>query len=182
MNSNTKKQLKKPWERWPDETDLGYHRFTVYLELGPERSLEGVRQKVGKSRAYKRQLEKWSSKYNWVQRAGEYDRYVFENVLKHKKEILDKGMARLLGMMDKALDELENVLEMDDVLYLGEGGTSILNQKIKAIDSVLNRIGLIEQKELPLTNGGNITINNYVQNIYNKLRRLDSDERKEEAQ
>lgn len=179
-------QTKKPWERWPDETDTAYHRFSLYLNLGADRTQRAVRERLGKSKVYEHQLQKWSSKYSWVDRAAAYDEHLVLKSLKNKEEILDKGKSRLLGMMDKALDEMEGVLDLDhnDVIDEDvEGGqkklnlvnASIVAQKLKAIDSVLNRIGLIEQKELPPVSGGSVTINNYVQNIYNKMRRLEDE-------
>ena len=163
------KSIHKTWEQLPEESDLAYQRFSVYLQLGPDRSIRKVGEKLGKGRGYEKHLERWSSRYNWVQRSGDYDRYLIAKALKYKEEILDRGMARLLSMMDKALDELEGVLDMDNVLLIGEGGTSVVAQKLKAIDSVLNRIGLMEQKEAP-DNDKDLTINGYVQNIYNQMR------------
>ena len=168
---------KKPWQRWPDETDTAYHRFSIYLKLGQKRSLEKVRQELGKTTAYKRQLELWSSKYSWVDRCRAYDEHLVLKSLKNKEQILDRGMARLLNMMDKALDELESILDSSDVIPVGQNQTQIITQKLKGIDIVLNRIGLVEQKEVPDTSGGNVTINNYVQNIYEKMRRLDNEEK-----
>ena len=179
--SETTMQLKKPWQRWPDESDTAYHRFTIYLELGGGRSLRATREKIGKTSGYERQLQTWSSKYDWVDRCKAYDEYLFLKDLSNKEQVLDRGKARLLRMMDKALDELESVLDEEDVIDVGEGRAHILTQKLKAIDSVLNRIGLVEQKEVPDTGGGNVTINNFVQNIYEKMRRLDGEE-KEGAQ
>jgi len=163
------KSANKSWEQLPDESDLAYQRFSVYLQLGAERSLDAVLQECNKSSTYRNQLARWSSKHSWVQRSGDYDRYLIAKALKHKEEILDRGMARLLGMMDKALDELEAVLDMDNILRVGDGATTVVNQKLKAIDIVLNRIGLVEQKELPDIDK-DITINEYVQNIYNQMR------------
>ena len=165
----------KAWDKREDETDTAYQRFSVYLKMGPDRSQMGVVEKLGKRRGYEKQLQRWSSQHDWVARCSEYDNHLLKKELKNKEDILDRGKARLLKMMDKSLDELEGVIEMNDVLYVGEGGTSVVAQKLKAIDSVLNRIGLIEQKELPPAGGGSVTINNYVQNIYNKMRRLEDE-------
>ena len=172
----------EPWEQWPDEPNKAYHRFSMYLKIGPERSIRKVAERLQKGSGYEKHLRRWSSKYNWVKRSGEYDRHLIEKTLKHKEEILDRGMARLLNMMDKALDELESVLDASAVMNVGDGQAHILNQKLKAIDSVLNRIGLIEQKEVPDTGGGIVTMNKYVQNIYTKMRRQNHEENKEEAQ
>ena len=132
--------------RLPGESDTAYDRFITYLKMGVGRSLDKVRQEYGKSTAYKRQVEKWSAQHSWVGRVAEYDQHLVMKLLENKEQLLDQGRARMLRMMDKALDELESVLDEDNVINVGEGRVHIITQKLKAIDSVLNRIGLVEQK------------------------------------
>jgi hypothetical protein len=63
----------RPWDKRPDETDKAYKALTDYIDFGPDRSLEKIRQKNNKNTSYIRQLAKWSSAYNWVERASAYD-------------------------------------------------------------------------------------------------------------
>lgn len=60
----------QPWERQDGETARAYEAFSEYRDMGAERSLAKVGQKLGKSKA---QMEKWSKKYSWVSRAEQWD-------------------------------------------------------------------------------------------------------------
>jgi hypothetical protein len=53
------------FEQQPRESNKAFAAFSLYLSLGPERSIEAVRRKCGKcSRLYQR----WSGKFNWPAR------------------------------------------------------------------------------------------------------------------
>ncbi len=76
------------WERMPGESTKAYSVFCQYRDLGPERSLEKLRQKLAKSRS-RATLTRWSSKYNWVERARAYDDYIDKKKrAEHEKAIL----------------------------------------------------------------------------------------------
>ena len=72
------------WERQKNESSKAYAAFCVYRDLGPERSLEKVRQNLDKPRTRK-WLGDWSVKYNWVERAQAYDDYI-ERKKREEKE------------------------------------------------------------------------------------------------
>ena len=55
-----------PFEQQPKESAKAFAAFSVYLSLGPERSLAAVGQKLGKSMAL---LERWSALWRWLERA-----------------------------------------------------------------------------------------------------------------
>lgn len=55
------------------ESDRAYRAKVEYVTLGSERSLERLRQKLGKRSSYIRQLQEWSSQYGWVDAARQYD-------------------------------------------------------------------------------------------------------------
>lgn len=62
------------WDRLPNESSRAYQAYVIYRDLGPDRSLAQVSQKHTKSIPT---LKRWSSKYNWVERARAYDDYLF---------------------------------------------------------------------------------------------------------
>lgn len=75
------------------ETPKAYEAFSIYRDMGVGRSLEKVGQDLDKST---RQIQKWSSQHNWVNRVLEFDKV--ENrerqeqvlrlrTLEHKKKI-----------------------------------------------------------------------------------------------
>lgn len=59
-----------PWERQPWDTPKEWAAFTVYRDLGQERSLVRTAEALGRTRQL---IADWSSRYNWVQRAGAWD-------------------------------------------------------------------------------------------------------------
>lgn len=57
------------FEQQLKESDKAFAAFKTYLELGPERSLAMVGQKLGKSKVL---MEKWSAKFDWPARVQAY--------------------------------------------------------------------------------------------------------------
>jgi hypothetical protein len=55
------------FERQPRESAKAFAAFRAYLELGPERSLAAVGEKLGKSKVM---MEKWSRKFDWPARVA----------------------------------------------------------------------------------------------------------------
>lgn len=65
------------FERLKDETDKAFRAFNIFLELGKDRTLPNVARALSVS---KQNLQRWSSKYNWIERAAAYDKYIQESV------------------------------------------------------------------------------------------------------
>lgn len=55
------------FEQQPQESNKAFAAFVAYLGMGPERSLESVRQKCGKSA---RLIQRWSSRWRWTERVA----------------------------------------------------------------------------------------------------------------
>ena len=53
------------FEQQPKESAKAYEAFSVYLNMGPERSLAAVGKRLGKSAGL---MERWSRKYDWAAR------------------------------------------------------------------------------------------------------------------
>jgi hypothetical protein len=53
------------FEQQPKESDKAFAAFSMYLSLGPQRSLSVTAEKLGKS---KRMMEKWSKRFGWPTR------------------------------------------------------------------------------------------------------------------
>jgi len=91
------------FEQQPKESAKAYAAFIEYLNLGPERSLTAVRQKLGKSRAL---LERWSAKFDWVERVNAYNAQMLAAKQKLKEEFL-REIALAEAERDKAQEESE---------------------------------------------------------------------------
>lgn len=157
----------KPWEQYPDETATAYHRFSVYLELGPDRSISKVATELQKGSGYATHLRRWSAKYDWVARSREYDKHIIKKTLKNKEDVLDKARGRLLKKVDQALDVVFDIMTMEDYSF-SEGHSSNINQKLKAAQYVLETAGLVAPESAidPSKNEDDAT---YIQNIYNRI-------------
>lgn len=61
------------YERLPGETAKAWKAFSMYRDMGHDRSIENVRISLGRPSVYLRSLQTWSSKFAWVERAKLYD-------------------------------------------------------------------------------------------------------------
>lgn len=59
--------MKMEFEQRPGESDKAYAAFSLYLSMGPERSLAAVGRKLGKSDTL---IERWCSRWRWVDRVA----------------------------------------------------------------------------------------------------------------
>lgn len=118
----------KPWTRLKGERTKAFNLFTIYRDLGPERSLKRAHAKYteaapdqGDSMAKpvsKQQLEIYSRNNNWVERAEAYDDYLEEKTrLSNEKEIeeMNKRHARDAKIIqNEALSDLQDTFVDDD--------------------------------------------------------------------
>ncbi len=63
------------WERQDAETSPAWGAFQLYRNLGAERSLSKVQQQLGRPKSYRKLLERWSVKHQWVERCRQHDNY-----------------------------------------------------------------------------------------------------------
>lgn len=102
--------LPKPWERQEQESAQAFQAFTMYRDMGAERSLAKVAQKVGKSKAL---MERWSRRWQWVIRADAWD----DEVDRQSRKELQKGITEMRknhvgiakAMLVKALQALQKM-------------------------------------------------------------------------
>lgn len=80
------------WDRQPGETAKQHRAFLQYRDLGPDRSIAAAvaklpgRTKAGTKSA--RPWERWSAKFNWIERAQAWDR--------HEEKIRDAARERTI--------------------------------------------------------------------------------------
>lgn len=61
------------WSQRPNESEKAYQGFRTYLELDTPRTLGAAAEKLGK---HVSQMNQWSTKYQWLSRAQQYDAWV----------------------------------------------------------------------------------------------------------
>lgn len=64
---------RRPWERRKGETARAFEGFQAYRDMGSERGLRKVAEKIG---THQRSVERWSSQHDWVARAEAWDRHL----------------------------------------------------------------------------------------------------------
>ena len=77
------------FEQLPKESAKAFAAFSVYLNLGPERSLRAVGQGLGKSGSL---LERWAKRYDWSARAQAHAAHL-AGVEREAAEFLARGKA-----------------------------------------------------------------------------------------
>lgn len=105
---------RKPWERLPEESTEAFEAFKTYRDMGAERSLAKVGEKLGKSTAL---MERWSARHEWVKRAQAWDdeaeRQAAQKQLKDIANARARQRKQAVKMQLKALQLLESIQEGD---------------------------------------------------------------------
>jgi hypothetical protein len=109
--------MSEPWEQLDGESPQAYSAFRQYIDLHPkERSLFAVTEIIWPKRLTEpmrrkrkphRTIETWSSRYEWVRRAKEYDAYlarvaVMDNTVK-MREMADRQAMLAMAIQDKLI-------------------------------------------------------------------------------
>lgn len=94
----------KPWSRQPGETSKAYEGFTAYLNLGSQRSVRLVSEQLSKSQTV---IKRWSSAWNWVERAAAYDSVPTEAVAEAHADMARRIAAQHERVATKLMSKLE---------------------------------------------------------------------------
>lgn len=99
-----------PWERQPDETPKAYEAFTIYRDLGKERTLPKVAESLSKSVSL---INRWSQAYRWVERVSawdnEADRKATAKLLEDVAKMRARQRKQALKMQLKGLELMEGI-------------------------------------------------------------------------
>jgi hypothetical protein len=98
------------WQQLSEESGKAYHAFCLYLHAGAYRSLRLVASVLGKDKGYVKQLEKWSSTYNWNVRADAWDVHVGKLIERQYIEsvlaIADRHVQQACDIQEKIFEQL----------------------------------------------------------------------------
>ena len=73
------------WERQPGESPKALEAFSIYRDMGADRSTSKVARQLGKNRGL---ILRWCSRWEWVERCAAYDGYLDRvQRLKHEAAI-----------------------------------------------------------------------------------------------
>lgn len=143
------------WDRQEKETSRAYKAFTIYLNMGVNRSLQKAADSYyGKNRANRGQLEIWSSKYEWVSRVTAYDTHMaqldlekrrqeFEDDRKRAREARQRTIQVLQGLLNKALSSYRDLQtgeviapDPDSLNRLTSAARTIMDQSRQEFDDM----------------------------------------------
>jgi hypothetical protein len=98
------------YERLEGESKKAFEAFVEYRNMGLDRSIAKVGAKLGKSVSL---LERWSSKYSWVERAKEYDAEMDRKALlqqeKERKEMVKRHAKQAMMFQQKVLERIRSL-------------------------------------------------------------------------
>lgn len=105
-----KKPKRTPYERQDDETKKAFEAFATYRDLGITRSIREVAQKLNKSVAL---IGRWSSKYQWVDRAQKYDDEMDRKALlqqeKDRRDMVKRHAKQSMMFQQKVLERIRGM-------------------------------------------------------------------------
>lgn len=107
----------RAFEREPGESGKAFAAFEVYRSLGPGRSLRTVAEHVYGTRwkTGKRTVEKWSSRFDWVDRVAAFNArdamIAREAVEEHLRSKASELAARRAALVEKNLEVSERAAE-----------------------------------------------------------------------
>lgn len=114
---------KKIWERLDKETSKQYEAFCIYRDMGTDRSLRAVSEKLQKSDTL---IGRWSRQNGWVHRAAEYD----DDKERTEREIARKEMEKEIRLMRKRQAETGKYMQVKGMRALSK----IPDEELKASD------------------------------------------------
>ena len=99
-----------PWEQQPGESAKAFEAFAIYRDMGVERSVRKVTQRLNKSLTL---IGKWSSRYNWPERARAYDRdldrQAHAQAVRDVRSMTNRHIRIAMQLQAKALEALEQL-------------------------------------------------------------------------
>jgi len=103
------------WERQRGESRQAFQAFTIYRDMGVNRSVAKTSKAIGKAQTM---LTRWCSKWRWVERAeawdAEQDRVKRESRLKAIEDMEERHIKLAMAAQQKAIERLAT-MESDEL-------------------------------------------------------------------
>ena len=96
-------ETSKKWDRLPTESTKAYEAFSIYRDMGRERSLSKVAERLQKSDTL---MGRWSRNFDWVERAACWD----DEQDRIEREIAQREQAQAIKNMRKRHAEIANAM------------------------------------------------------------------------
>lgn len=112
------RKTEQPWERQKSESAQAFEAFSIYLNLGTERSIRAVSHELGKSKTL---IDRWSRNNNWVERCRAWDNHL-------QREAKKAAVAELREMNRRHIT-LARALQGAAAQALKDRGAAIITDK-----------------------------------------------------
>jgi len=98
-----------PWDRQPGETSKAYEAFSIYRDMGANRTVRGTAEALTKSEQL---IKGWSGKNNWVARAAAFDSIPGKAVAEAYADMAARIAAQHERLATKLASRLERNLDL----------------------------------------------------------------------
>lgn len=137
-----------PWDRQPGETSKAYEAFSIYRDMGANRTVRGTAEALTKSEQL---IKGWSGKNNWVDRAAAYDsvpaRAVVDayqemaaDIAAQHRALSDKLMARLSANLDALPPGADPTIKWSTAQAAAHRGHSFATELVKPASTATDEI------------------------------------------
>ena len=96
------------WDRQYGESGRAYQAFCTYRDMGVDRSYAAVAQKLGKSKTI---IDRWGSRWRWVERVAAYDTYLETEARKtaedERKKMAKRHAQQAMMFQEKVIKRLQ---------------------------------------------------------------------------
>ena len=107
------------WDRKPEETPIAFAAFVIYRSMPPsDRSLKKATEiRLGRkpTKRHVNQLELWSGKYNWFDRAAAWDTHQDKKFQRDSTHVIQRDKQRILRQAYKMLDQGSLLLDKAEI-------------------------------------------------------------------
>jgi len=139
-----------PWHQRKDESGTAYAAFRIYLDIGISRTQKTVAKVIYGQDTASTQIKEWSIKYDWVNRAEDWDRVISEAHISNMEDAVRQAE-------EHGLRHLHAVTVIMTEVALGNMKAS--REQTKMIDSFMDRFGAPKQKPQAAINVNNYNVN-----------------------
>lgn len=98
-----------PWERQKGESEKAYEAFSVYRDMGYERTVSAVVKRLEKSRNL---IDRWKKNWEWEERVRLYDNWLEKKaqakVIKNRKDMINRHISIAKNLQGAAINALRN--------------------------------------------------------------------------
>ena len=134
--------IDKPWERQQGESSKAFEAFVIYRDMGADRTLTAVAEKLQKSYTL---VRRWKERWRWPERVRAYDNDLEKaaraKAVKDRKDMISRHIKIATDLQDKACAALKNmdpqVMSPKDIKEILKMATDLerLNREIDETES-----------------------------------------------